>query len=164
MKNRIVQATLHPIHAVMDRLGRRGTVLAVFSLIYLFIGLKAILDPSTDDGRFMIYAHLPIWARAVLWIVPAALAFGAALQKEKHNDAFGFSALTIPTTVVLVSYAVSWVGFLLGVTTWPNGWVSALQWALILILLLVTSGWTEVKRHKITDTGSVYIPKGGGDR
>lgn len=160
MKDRI----LHPVHAVMDRLGRRGTVLAVFALVFLFTGIKGFVDPSADAGRFMLYAMLPPIARLLLWGIPAVLALIAAVQKARHNDAYGFSALAIPAVVLTISYTVSWVGHLMGITSYGTGWVSALQWLLILTLLMVTSGWTEVKRHVIKEsTGSIPTQKGGGD-
>lgn len=126
------------------KLGRRGLALVVFSLTFLLTGLRALLAPTEDEGRFILYTFLPVPLRLVLWFVPAALGLWAAFRGT-GRDALGFAALVVPSSIVAVSYVWSWVGYLAGVTTWPLGWTGAGRWFLVLALILIVSGWKEAE-------------------
>lgn len=137
------------IHRFSERLGRRGLVLALFAIVFFLTGIKSFIAPSPDADRFMLYTMLPHWARGLLWCVPSLIGLYAAFtNKRGQNDGYGFSALAVPAVVLTMSYIISTVGFLFGLTDFSTGWLSAIQWGLILSLLLVTSGWTEVT-HEI---------------
>jgi hypothetical protein len=124
------------------RIGRRGAVLLLFSAAFLLIGLKALTDPSTDDGRFVFYTLLPTAARGALWGVPAVIGILSVLSR-RHGDAAGFAVICVPPLFLMASYLWSFIGFLSGATDYPYGWVSAVTWALIAAVLLVTAGWPE---------------------
>lgn len=124
------------------RLGRRGLVLVVLSLVFAVTGLKAMLSPAEDEGRFVLYTFLPIWARAILWFVPAALGLWAAFRGT-GRDALGFSALFVPASILTFSYLWSWVGYFAGLTDWSLGWTGAARWLLVLALTLIVAGWKE---------------------
>lgn len=139
--------------ALAGLLGRRGAVLLVLSLAYGLIGVRSLIAPQTDEGHFELYAYLHPDVRAVLWGIPALLGILSAFRRDRR-DGSGFAALTIPATVLSVSYLWSFVGYLLGATDWPLGWASAATWLLILALLLIVSGWAEVeeapKGHRVS--------------
>ena len=124
------------------RLGRRGLSLVVFALTFSLTGLRAILAPTEDEGRFILYSFLPVPLRVALWLVPAALAFWAAFRGV-GRDAVGFAALMVPSSVVALSYAWSFVCYLAGLTDWALGWTGAGRWLLVLSLVLIISGWKE---------------------
>jgi len=124
------------------RLGRRGLALVVFSLVFALTGLRALLAPTEDDGRFILYTFLPVPLRLVLWFVPAALGLWAALRGT-GRDALGFAALVVPATAIAFSYVWSWVGYFAGMTDWSLGWTGAARWLLVLALVLIVSGWKE---------------------
>jgi hypothetical protein len=126
------------------RLGRRGLALIVFGLTFALTGLRAILTPSEDEGRFILYTLLPVPLRVALWMVPAALAIWAAFRGT-GRDAIGFSALVVPSSIVALSYVWSWVGYLVGLTDWPLGWTGAGRWLLVLALVLIIAGWKEAE-------------------
>lgn len=130
--------------------GRRGLVLAIYSTVFLFVGIKALVEPSVDGGRFLVYTILPPIFRGVLWITPAVIGLASAV-KPKH-DAFGFGFLTVPPAVLIISYLGSTVAYFLGLTTYHLAWVDAIEWVLILGLLLVTSGWQEDDELPVADT------------
>jgi len=138
-------------------LGRRGTALVTFSLAFALTGLAALLEPTQDEGRFILYAYLPVPLRLVMWFVPAALAMWAAFQGT-GRDAIGFSALMLPSLVVAISYVWSGVGYLAGLTDWPLGWTGAGRWFLVLTLILIISGWKEAE-----ESSPVLGPKKVGD-
>ena len=133
-----------PYRWLRAKLGRRGLALVVFALTFTLTGTRAILAPTEDEGRFILYTFLPVPLRAALWFVPAALALWAAFRGT-GRDAIGFSALVIPSSIVALSYVWSWVGYLLGVTDWPLGWTGAGRWLLVLALILIVSGWKEAE-------------------
>lgn len=124
------------------RLGRRGLALVVFGLTFALTGLRALLAPTEDEGRFILYTFLPTPLRIALWFVPAGLALWAAFRGT-GRDAIGFSALVIPSSIVAVSYVWSWVGYLAGLTDWSLGWTGAGRWLLVLFLILIIAGWKE---------------------
>jgi len=124
------------------RLGRRGLVLVVFSLVFAVTGLGALLEPAQDGGRFILYMYLPIPFRLILWFVPAAVGLWAALRGT-GRDAPGFAALVVPASIVAFSYAWSQVCYFLGVTDYAFGWTGLARWLLIFALLLIVSGWKE---------------------
>jgi hypothetical protein len=133
------------VHRFRERVGRRGAVLILFSVVFFLTGCKALLDPSQDHDRFMIYTLLPHWARFILWGIPALIGVIAAFSSRRGAyDGYGFTALTVPAVSLIVSYLISTLGYFFGLTDYSAGWVSAIQWGLILSLLLITSGWTEV--------------------
>jgi len=137
-------AWAQPYRRLRARLGRRGLALVVFGLTFALTGLRALLAPTEDEGRYILYTFLPVALRLVLWFVPAALALWAAFRGT-GRDAVGFSALVIPSSVVALSYVWSWVGYLAGLTDWPLGWTGAARWLLVLALILIVSGWKEAE-------------------
>lgn len=132
------------LHRIQARLGRRGMVLAIYSLVFLLTGIKSIADPAEDQGRFMLYTLLPPIVRFIIWTIPAILGIIAAVSTSKF-DAYAYAALTIPPVVICVSYIGSEIGFFLGYTDYNAAWVRLLQWLLLLVLLFVTSGWKETE-------------------
>jgi len=142
---------LSPVKRLAQHIGRRGGTLLVLGLVFFLIGVKALIAPSEDDGRFMLYTFLPNFARGVLWIIPAILAIAAAF-KPHDRDGFGFAALSIPAVFLTFSYLWSGVAFLLGETDWAFGWTSAVQWLAILTFIFIVSGWPEANpvpaRHR----------------
>jgi len=131
-----------PYLRLRARLGRRGLALVVFGLTFALTGLRALLAPTEDEGRYILYTFLPVPLRLVLWFVPAGLALWAAFRGT-GRDAIGFSALVIPSSVVALSYVWSWVGYLAGLTDWSLGWTGAGRWLLVLALVLIIAGWGE---------------------
>jgi len=127
---------------VRAHLGRRGLALVAFSLVFAITGLAALLEPAQDDGRYILYTYLPVPIRAVLWFVPAALGLWAAFRGN-GRDAIGFAALVVPASIVAFSYAWSVVGYLAGLTDYTLGWTGCARWVLILVLILIVSGWKE---------------------
>jgi hypothetical protein len=136
-------------------LGRRGGVLVTFGIMYAILGVKAWIEPADDAGRFILYALLPEPARVALWALPALLAIVTLLLRGRWaSDAVGFGALVVPPVVMAFSYAWSTVAFLLGATGWAYGWSSASIWLLILALVLIVSGWGEVRAPEPDSEGA----------
>lgn len=143
------------------RLGRRGSVLLLYSVAWAALGLKGFLSPSDDDGRFVLYSLLlPSWARLFLWGVPVAFGIYSAFR---DRDSMGFAALTIPPTALAVSYFGSTVGYFLGYTDYSAGWARGLSWAVLVIILLIISGWEEPPKPLPDGMSREDIAKGSTD-
>jgi hypothetical protein len=128
-----------------SQLGRRGASLLMLGAAFAVIGVKGFLAPTEDDGRFMLYTLLPNFVRGLLWTLPGIAAIVAAF-KPLGRDAFGFSGLTVPATVMAVSYGWSSVAYLFGLTDYAFGWTSGLTWLLVLVFILTVAGWPEPER------------------
>ena len=150
---------MRPYRWLRAKLGRRGLALVVFGLTFTLTGTRAILAPTEDEGRFILYTFLPVPLRAALWLVPAALALWAAFRGT-GRDAIGFSALVVPSSIVALSYVWSWVGYLVGVTDWPLGWTGAGRWLLVLALILIVSGWKEAEPPSLAPSTAERRPRG----
>ena len=131
-----------PYRWLRANLGRRGLALVTFSLVFAVTGLAALLEPTQDEGRYILYTLLPVPIRVVLWFVPAALGLWAAFRGT-GRDAIGFGALVIPAFIVAFSYAWSAVYYVAGLTDYSLGWTGCARWVLVLALILIVSGWKE---------------------
>jgi len=127
------------------RVGRRGAFLLIFALAFAVLGIKAIIEPSVDDGRFVLYSFLPNYIRGVLWITPAAIAVFAACRTPPAKDIYGFVALIIPPTVLAASHLWSWVAHFLGATPYAFGWASAATWVLQIAIIVIAAGVEDMK-------------------
>jgi len=126
-------------------LGRRGGVLLILGVIWVFIGISTILDPYAGVGRNrgLFHEALPVWLRATLWIGTALLALSSAWRVAGRRDDWGYMALILMPTVRAMSYLWAWLIDLFGGHGDPTGWLGALVWATLAILVYTISGWPE---------------------
>ena len=150
------------------RFGRRRSILLAFAIAWAGIAVKALLEPSTDDGRFMLYTLLPAVARFVLWGIPAVVAFVLAMRKT-IDDGVAWGLLYLPAMVLCLGNLISFIAYLTGVTDYYLGIVSALQWALYVFIIFRISGWAEptqlsgVRPHGLRKQTVVILDENGGD-
>lgn len=125
-------------------LGRRGTALLIFGIVFILTGVKTLLDPTDwDPDRLLLFTYLPAEVRAALWGSSGILAIIAACKRDPGHDSFGFVGLVVPSFMTFFSYVWSTVAFLLGEISWGLGWHSALVWLLILAFISMIAGWPE---------------------
>ena len=130
---------------ILTRLGRRGTILMLFAVVFILFGIKSLLDSALPEHDFYLWTYFPPYLRFALFEIPSITAIIAAWMPRRSSDGFGFSVLTVPVTIVATLHLLSFVGFILNITNYGLGWTDALVWFTILLLLLITSGWAEVK-------------------
>jgi len=129
------------------KLGRRGAVLLILGVIWLFIGISTIADPYASGGRNLGLFHeaLPSWLRATLWIGTALLALSSAWRAAGRRDDWGYMALILMPIVRAMSYLWAWLLNLIpGPPVGdPTGWLGFIVWGTVAVLVFTISGWPE---------------------
>jgi hypothetical protein len=116
--------------ATVVHLGRRGLFLLLFGLVYLVYGVASYLSPPPTN----------LWV--AVWV--PSLAFGisgfvALLTGVLHPrlEWLGFVCLYLTAGLWSVQYMAAWVA---GV---PRAWAGFVVWLLVVLILLLVSGWAE---------------------
>jgi len=129
------------------KIGRRGAVLLILGVIWLFIGISIIADPYAGGGRSQGLFHeaLPTWLRATLWITTALFALSAAWRVAGRRDDWGYMALILMPTVRAMSFLWAWLVHLIpGPPDGdPTGWLGFIVWGTVTVLVYTISGWPE---------------------
>jgi len=130
-----------------SHLGRRGTVLLILGVIWFFIGISTLIDPYASGGPELGLFHqaLPPWLRATLWMGTALVAVASAWRTAGKRDDLGYMALILMPTVRAASFTWAWIIHLIpGVPNGdPNGWLGAIVWGTVTVLVFTISGWPE---------------------
>jgi len=122
-------------------LGRRGTVLALLGVVWVFMGISVLVAPESPTYLLLTVASLP---RGILWIVTGVVAIMCA-SAPQGRDAIGFLSLYLMAWYKVLAYA-------LGAYFWVitggedgdlRGTIGAAAWLTILLLILIVSGWRE---------------------
>jgi len=137
-----------------SRLGRRGAVLLILGVIWFFIGISTITDPYAGGSRNQGLFHeaLPPWLRATLWIGTALLALSSAWRVAGRRDDWGYMALILMPTVRAMSYLWAWLIDLFDGQGDPTGWLGAIVWGTVTILVYTISGWPETPKFVPPET------------
>jgi len=127
------------------KLGRRGAVLLILGVIWLFIGISIIADPYAGGSRNqgLFHEESPSWLRATLWITTALFALSAAWRPAGRRDDWGYMALILMPTVRAMSFLWAWLINLFGGQGDPVGWLGFIVWGTVVILVYTISGWPE---------------------
>jgi hypothetical protein len=133
--------------------GRRGGILTLFGIIWIFVGGNIALIPSerfasSSSHGVLDFLNIP-WP-GVFWIVCGLVALGNGLlrRRMRNEDAIGYAALIMPPSL--------WVGaFFLSFTLWlitrnhpePYGQSSALLGALVYLVIVailrIVANWPD---------------------
>jgi hypothetical protein len=129
------------------RVGRRGAMLAVISVMYAGFAFSIYPVDPAKTARYSVLAQImPLQAWQVVWWIVAAVALSRVLSR---NDALGF--------VVLETLAAVWAGGQLAallVYKAPGAAVFTGIWAGVLVILRIVDGWVELPRTFIDGIGS----------
>ncbi len=124
-------------------LGRRGTILSCYGIVWLLIGWGQLVQPQPDQrGLVLLLALMPLSAWGWCWIAAGLIAVVCAWLPP-GRDAPGFVALVLIVVPWMTSYLASWI---LGV--YPRGWAAAAVWTAITVPIMVVLGWPEPPRRK----------------
>ena len=124
-------------------LGRRGTILTCYGIVWLLIGWGQIVQPQPDQrGLKLLLAAWPLSVWGWFWIVAGLIAVVFAWAPQ-GRDAAGFVSLVLIVVPWMTSYLASW---LLG--DYPRGWAAAAVWTAITVPIMVVLGWQEPPRRK----------------
>jgi len=125
-------------------LGRRGAVLLILGVIWFFIGISTITDPYASGRNLSLFHEsLPSWLRATLWIGTALLALSSAWRAAGRRDDWGYMGLILMPTVRAMSFLWAWLVDLFDGKGDATGWLGAIVWGTVTILVYTISGWPE---------------------
>lgn len=142
------------LERMTDRFGRRGACLILFGVAWVIVGIGIEVDPPPrEPGVLIIHELLPHWLRASLWAATgAAAAWVGARARLDRDDTWGFVAIVAMPIERFISFLVSWLIYAttdllahwfpaVEVTGYNRGWYSAVVWLIVVLALLVISGW-----------------------
>ncbi len=137
----------HLLRHPLRNIGRRGAILITFGLTWLFIGVASLGVPSIPGTDVLWFEQWPEPYRVAAWALPGVIAIGYAWAPRNSTDWPGFTALYIAPFLRLLSYMTGWVDSRIpGHVGYPRGLVAGVIYALILVLLVICSGWQEPRR------------------
>lgn len=134
------------------RYGHRGLWLLLLGGIWFVFGLGVLLQPETPVPG-ALHQLIPNGFSAAAWMLTAATAIVVAFRGRGSDDSLGHLALWIMPALRMLSYAGSWVLYLItaGIDATPwfemaplgytNGWYPALVWAFVVTMLRLVAAW-----------------------
>ena len=133
------------------QVGRRGTALLMLGVLWLLLGYSVFLsmDIPTEAPEGVFHLLIPADVRGFLWMLTGGTAIVAAFRPPGFSDAFGWTALYVMPALRLVSYLSGWLDWIVpfGTPGYERGWVPAITWAVIVVLIATCAGWPEpIKR------------------
>ncbi|WP_405941639.1 hypothetical protein [Streptomyces sp. NBC_00207] len=131
------------VRRLKRRLGRRGTILTSYGLVWLLYGYGQLTTPQPDQrGLATALSIMPLSGWGWCWIAAGIVALVSAWAPP-GRDAIAFIVLPLIVVPWMASYLAAWIsgGF-------PRGWVAAAVWAVITVPVLVVAGWPEPPRAK----------------
>jgi hypothetical protein len=120
------------------KVGRRGTFLAILALIDFGYGSGLISGyvPLFAHGTTMVF---PLVAWGWIWVTVGVICLtGVPLR----HDRIQFAVAALLKTAWAALIAVAWLEN--GI---PGGWTSVAAWGGIAMLVLLASGWPDVRRR-----------------
>lgn len=131
------------VRRLKRRLGRRGTILTCYGLVWILYGFGQLITPQPDQrGLKLALSLVPLEGWGWAWIVAGAIALACAWAPP-GRDAVGFVSLVLIVMPWTATYLAAW---LLG--DYPRGWVAAAIWTALVVPVLVVAGWPEPPRRK----------------
>jgi hypothetical protein len=125
------------------RIGRRGTILSCYGLVWILYGYGQLTAPQPDQrGLRAALSLMPLSAWGWCWIAAGIVALVSAWAPP-GRDAAAFIVLPLIVVPWMASYLAAWV-----TGGYPRGWVAAAVWAVITVPVLVAAGWPEPPRAK----------------
>jgi hypothetical protein len=139
-----------------DRYGRRGTWLIVLGAVWFVFGAGVLLNP-TPVRPWVLTDYLPSVLDASGWWISGAAAAWLGLRGPGRDDSLGHAALCAMPLLRVLSFAASWVLWVLssagesaglwrGHIGWAPGWYSALVWVLVSLMLRLIADWPNPLR------------------
>ena len=134
----------------VKQVGRRGTALLMLGVLWLLLGCSAFLDMDvpTAAPAGVFHLLLPADVRGLLWMLTGGIAICGAFRPPGFSDAFGWTALYAMPAILMTSYLSSWLDWVVpfGTAGYERGWVPAITWAVIVVLVATCAGWPEPAR------------------
>lgn len=131
------------VRRLCRRLGRRGTILTCYGLVWMLYGFGQLVTPQPDQrGLQLVLSIRPLEFWGWCWIAAGLVALVTAWAPP-GRDAAAFYVLPLPVMAWTASHLAAWI-----TGDSPRGWVAAAVWAVITVPVLVVAGWSEPPRVK----------------
>jgi hypothetical protein len=128
---------------IHQRIGRRGAVLLTLGFAWIMFGVGVLLEEPIPGTEKLLHEQIPGPIRFTLWASMGLFAMANAFAPPRKSDKWGFLALYIMPAERALSYVWGWIGSWDNVDGYSRGWFSAIVWIIVMILVLITSGWKE---------------------
>ena len=132
------------------QVGRRGFVLLTLGFLWVLLGCSVFLemDIPTAAPEGVFHLMVPADIRGLLWMLTGVIAMCGAFRPPGFSDAFGWTALYAMPALRMVSYLSGWLDWLVpfGTPGYERGWVPAITWSVIVVLVATCAGWPEPTR------------------
>lgn len=132
------------------RYGRRGAWLIVLGSVWLIVGFSILATPA-EPRSWVAYQYAPPLVQAAAWWLSGGLAIWQGLRGPKVHDYLGHVALYLMPAVRAISFALSWLIWVVTSTLsaagyfhpigWASGWYAALVWFLVSLMLRLIADW-----------------------
>lgn len=124
----------------VQRLGRRGTALVLFAVIFTIYGLALAGSDPDRPGLGALSDLIPMRALAALWIVAGLIGAACALLRR---TGVGFGVLMFMPLAWTASYGFTFLAWLATGDGQSLAWAGALVWGLIVGVLALIAGWPD---------------------
>jgi MFS family permease len=132
---------------IAARLGRRGLVLIIVGIIWIFYGFGVfaqIRERFSRPGPSPLdWMDNPHWGW--MWIACGMVGIAIGLGRRAAPDVIGFSAIILPVLPWLTFFGYSFlVNYATGgVFGEPNNFSGFLVWSLVAVFIRVIAGWDD---------------------
>lgn len=126
------------LRALVHRIGRRGAILLILSVVDIAYGMSLIGPSAETLGLSAIVwreHYAPLWVWGTGWLIIAAILIVTAFLR---NDRFGYAAAIGWKIAWSLTTLASWI-----VGGVDRGWVSSIVWAYAAGMIVVIAGWPE---------------------
>lgn len=140
------------IDYLSGRYGRRGAWLILLGLAWGLIGLSTLLSPM-EPRSWVAVEYLPAGVLAWAWWATGTVAIWQGLRGPARHDVVGHVALYVMPAVRAISFALSWLIWVVTSTLahfgifrpigWSEGWYAALIWLLFVLMLRLVADWAN---------------------
>lgn len=132
-------------------LGRRGSFLVLFGVVWIAQGVAAFTTP--ESATYALLADGGQW-RGLVWVATGAIALIYATRPQ-GEDAIGFLSLYLMAAYRAVAYGAGLVLWALpgGKEGDPRGAIGLLSWGALIIAILIVAGWRESPEETPTRQG-----------
>lgn len=120
-----------------DHFSHRGRGLLLIGAVWVMVGVNILTDGPSAGGVVWPLTLLEPEMRSVLWIATGLWAITAALRgAARERTKWAFAALVVPPSLRSASFLYSWFVSLFSDKGTPDGWLHAIAWALVVLIVL----------------------------
>lgn len=126
------------------RAGRRGAVLMLVGLTWLFIAAQTYTAELVEG---LSISSIPAPLKAIGWVVTGVYAFIVGFRAKETSDTLAYLGLYVMPSIWTLLYLYSWWDSLIDGGGYTRGIFSAALFALFMGLIMICAGWAEPPDH-----------------